>query len=78
MNAVVIGVSWYESEVRREVVVVGDARRTHLDHVLARVPERLRPEIAHYLAPLLEGREPIPGIYRDNLIAWWKRAEVMS
>ena len=61
----------------REVVLIGNGDRHHLDQLIARTPEVHREVVTAYLAPLLEGQEPEPGIYRYEFIAWWKRVEVL-
>ena len=61
----------------REVVLVGNGDRYHLDQLIALTPEVHREAVTAYAAPLLEGKEPEPGIYRYEFIAWWKRVEVL-
>lgn len=76
----VIGFKCYDShDKHHEVTLVGNGDRAHVEAVVARVPPNWSADVAQYLKPFVEGGVPAQaGDYRERLVMWWKRCEVIG
>ncbi len=76
-RGIVVGVTWWLLGEKSERVEVGtDIRRT-IDKLVKSAPDWHKRDVARFLAPLLEGREPkSPGFYDIGFIVWWKRCDI--
>jgi len=63
-------------ERTKEVVLIGNGDRYHLDRLVVRAPEEHRAALKEFFAPLLEGKRPAHGTYHP-FVMWWKLVEVL-
>jgi len=88
MMRIAIGFKYVEPAVERdflatlpertkEVVLIGNGDRCHLDRLVVRAPEEHRAALQEFFAPLLEGKMPATHGSYHPIIMWWKRVEVL-